>query len=192
MSRQVKKTGLRFFTMLGLLAVILVFSCFSEPSNNNNQGKWYSDFASPYECMCNLIYCFGNYQTEPNIIDKYKEVLDSTYVFYFDPDDIGDKVGDYTIPSLWTYDEDWRATNNMFNQAYSIEFKIPILDQGESAFGKPGDTDTTYAKNNVTISFTLMVDPTSGYIAQGICDFSFVKNDNGQWHLSVWKDHTAQ
>jgi hypothetical protein len=184
-----KKTGY-FITAFGLLIVILAFSCFSEPGPTPPP-NWYPDFASPFECLNNLIYCFDSYQTEPNIIDKYKQVLDSTYVFYFDPEDIGDIIGGYTIPSFWTYDEDWRATNNMFNLAYSIDFKIPILGQGEDTFGKPAEGDITFVKNDVTISMTLMVDDTTGYIAQGVCDFKFVKNENGQWHLSEWRDHTA-
>jgi hypothetical protein len=185
-----KRTGY-FVSAFSLLIVILAFSCFSEPTTPP-QGNWYPDFASPYQCISNLVYCFGNYQTEPKIIDKYKQVLDLTYVFYFKPDDIGQDVGGYIIPTFWTYDEDWQATNNMFNQAYSIDFKIPTLIQGEDAFGKPAEEDTTFLKSNVNISLTLMVDSSNGYIATGYCDFKFVKNENGEWHLSEWRDHTAQ
>lgn len=194
MLKHIRKKAVYFFTAFSLLIVILAFSCFSEPGIPHNPGTWYPDFASPYQCISNLVFCFNNYKTEPKIIDKYKQVLDPTYVFYFKPDDIGEVVGGYTIPAFWTYDEDWRATSNMFNQAYDITFDIPILDQdqAEDAFGKPAEGAIEFVKSNVTINLILMVDATDGYQAQGFCDFKFAKNENGEWHLSEWRDHTAQ
>jgi len=190
MLKHIRKKTVHFVTAFSLLIVILAFSCFSEPGTQP-PGKWYPDFASPYECINNLVFCFNSYKTEPNIIDKYKQVLDPAYIFYFDPEDIGDEVGGYIIPAMWTYDEDWRATNNMFNLAYDITFTIPILDQGEDTFGKPEEGATEFLKSNVTINLILMEDDTTGYQAQGFCDFKFKKNENGQWHLSEWRDHTA-
>jgi len=188
MLKQVTKRGVLLLVAIALLSVVVSIQCFSEPEQP--PGEWYPNFENPWQCLKNLVYTYDRYQSDPDVVDKYKEVLDPEYVFYFDPDDVGSLVGQYVIPVFWTYEEDWTATQNMFNQAYSITFEIPILNsQDAETFGIP-DGDQ-FTKNNVSISLLLMVDEVNGYIAQGFCDFTFAKNAAGQWHLIEWKDFTA-
>jgi hypothetical protein len=167
----------------------LVLSCGEEKSPYPE--GWLSA-SSPYNTLSDWELCLNNYKVYPNILKLADYIIGEEFVFWFDPDDVGDVVGGYTIPAYWEKADFMQAINNMFNQAYSIDFKIPILEAGEDAFGKPADGDTTFLKSNVTISLTVMVDATSGYIAQGICDFGFAKDSDSLWRLSMWKDHTAQ
>lgn len=190
MYKQLKNRGVLFASAVGLLAVVALVQCFSEPKVPPVLA-WYPDFETPFQCLSNLQYTYEHYRDEPNIIDKYKLVLDPQYVFYFDPEDVGTWVEDYQIPTSWTYEEDWRATNNMFNLAHSIALEIPILGLGEEYFGTPADDDTVFFKTNVTIDLLLMVDQINGFQANGFCDFEFTKNENGEWHLCVWWDRTA-
>lgn len=190
MYKQLKNRGVLFASAVGLLAIVALVQCFSEPEVPPVL-VWYPDFETPFQCLSNLQYTYEHFRDEPNIIDKYKLVLDPQYVFYFDPEDVGTWVGDYQIPTSWTYEEDWVATNNMFNLAHSIALEIPILGLGEEYFGTPADDDTVFPKNNVTIDLLLMVDQINGFQAHGFCDFEFIKNENGEWHLSVWTDRTA-
>jgi len=82
------------------------------------------------------------------------------------------------------------AIRNMFNLAYSIYLQIPILGQGEDAFGKPGEGDTTFAKVNVTVDLLVMVDESNGFQVTGFCHFEFTKDGSGNWPITIWWDRT--
>lgn len=172
-----------------LALALLALSCHEENPPTGPEG--WQETTSPFNVLWNVCYCFHN-QSETDIVKKFSALLSDDFIFYFKPDDIGDDVGGYVIPTFWTKDEFMIAINNMFNHAYSLDFDIPILEQGEEAFGRPAEGDTTFSKNNVTISFILMVDSTNSYMVQGFCDFKFSRGENGQWYLSEWRDHTAQ
>jgi len=67
-------------------------------------------------------------------IEYYKNALSDNFVFYFDPDDVGQHPpggSKYEIPESWTYTEDWDATNGMFENAFSISLTIPTGSVGE-------------------------------------------------------------
>lgn len=129
------------------------------------------------------------------LINKYKEALSANFVFYFDPDDVGQNPPGrprYKIPESWVYTEDWTATENMFQKAYSINLSIPTARVGE-----PGPTETTFRADNISITLLVMVDELDGYLAdQGYCNFEFekYKNQEGKdrWRLTKWWDRTAE
>ncbi|GAI52797.1 unnamed protein product, partial [marine sediment metagenome] len=123
--------------------------------------------------------------------NRMDAVLSPDFVFYFDPNNVGDYVGDYIIPVSWTKTEMMSAVRNMFNLAYSINLEIPILTQGEDAFGKPDEGDTTFTKTNVTVDLLLMVDEYNGFQVTGFCDFEFTKDGSGNWPITIWWDRTA-
>jgi hypothetical protein len=177
-----------------LLLSILVISLFALSCSEDQPTypQWWLSATSPYNTLSDLECCFNSYEVEPNVTKLLDLIIADDFIFYFDHDDIGDVVGGYTIPAYWGRGEFMQVINNMFNQAYSIDFRIPILGQGEDAFGKPAEGDTTFTKDNVTISLTVMVDPTNGYIATGFCDFAFSKGSDGFWRLSEWRDHNAK
>lgn len=128
------------------------------------------------------------------LIENYKEALSTNFVFYFDPDDVEQHPPgkpEYEIPESWTYTEDWRATRNMFQKAYSISLTIPTARVGE-----PEPSETTFRADNVPINLLVMVDELNGYLANtGYCNFEFekYKNQEGKdrWRLRKWWDFTA-
>lgn len=128
-------------------------------------------------------------------IDLYKSALSTNFVFYFDPRDVGQSPPgkpSYTIPESWSYTEDWGATYNMFERAYSIDLSIPT-----NRVGEPEPEENIYEADNIGISLLVMVDELNGYIANtGYCNFEFEKyqNEHGQdrWRLTKWWDRTSQ
>lgn len=176
--------SLRTIIIVSALVLVALVSCDEETIS------YYPDLSSPYGVLTELVYCF-NHNQEDGIIDRMDAVLSPDFTFYFDPDDVGDYVGDYEIPVSWTKTEMMSAITNLFNQAYSIALQIPTLRQGEDAFGKPGEGDTTFTKTNVTVDLRVMIDESSGYQATGFCDFEFTKDGSGNWPITIWWDRTG-
>jgi hypothetical protein len=126
-------------------------------------------------------------------IQYYKDALSENFIFYFDPDDVGQNPPgkEYVIPESWSYTEDWQATERMFEGAHSISLGINI-----SGVGTPDPEATTYMAENVKIRLLVMLDEINGYLADaGYCNFEFEKytNDRGEvrWRLTKWWDNTA-
>ncbi len=127
-------------------------------------------------------------------IDYLKKSLSPDFVFYFDPRDVGasppGKPG-YKIPESWSYAEFTEAANRMLHTAYSISLFVPV-----GPLREPGENETTYKAENVTISLLVMVDEVDGFmIDKGFCDFAFEAYYNEQkekrWRLTGWWDHTS-
>jgi len=102
-------------------------------------------------------------------------MLSKNFVFYFDPDDVGQNPpgSQYEIPESWSYTEFWMVVNNMF-----------------------GENETKYRAENVSINLLVMVDELNGYLAdQGYCNFAFESytSETGKrcWRLTGWWDRTA-
>jgi len=126
-------------------------------------------------------------------VDPLKRVLGPDFVFYFDPDDIGQNPpgSKYEIPESWSYTEFWKAVDNMFTEAYSISLIIP-----SGRVGTPGENETKYKAENISINFLLMLDELNGYLAdQGYCNFAFESytSEAGKkcWRLTGWWDRTS-
>ncbi|MCP4231482.1 MAG: hypothetical protein GY771_15220 [bacterium] len=94
---------------------------------------------TPEECIYNLEYSFDNTD-----IGLYEAVLSRDFTFYFNPSDVGRDVDGYIIPDSWSYEEDWAATNNMYNNAYSID-----LNLAEERVGNPPFGVTEYTAPNI-------------------------------------------
>jgi len=121
-------------------------------------------------------------------INLYKGALDQEkFVFYFNPNDVGKPVGTYIIPISWTYTEDYEATGNMFQEAYTISLEIQPV-------GKPPEGATEFIAYNVAINLLVMVDEVDGYRAdQGYCNFKFkkyIEEGKVHWRLVQWWDFT--
>jgi hypothetical protein len=126
-------------------------------------------------------------------IDLLDKCLSSDFVFYFDPDDVGQKPPgkEYEIPESWSYTEFWRALSNLFYRAYYINLYI-----SSSRIGIPGEKEIRYKAENVSISLLVMVDELNGYIADGgYCNFAFGayynEKEGKQWRLTGWWDFTS-
>jgi hypothetical protein len=127
-------------------------------------------------------------------IDLLKAMLSEDFVFYFDPQDVGQSPPGkpHIIPESISYTEFWKALNNMFTKAYSIDLKIPT-----SRVGTPGENETRYRAEYINISFLVMIDSLNGYIAQGgYCNFEFERYEGASgkkyWRLIDWWDRTSQ
>ena len=175
--------SLRTIIIVSALVLVALVSCDDETIS------YYPDLSSPYGIMVELEYCF-NHNQEEGIINRMDAVLSPDFTFYFDPEDVGEFVGDYEIPLSWTKTEMMSAITNLFNQAYSIDLEIPILTQGEDAFGKPDKGDTAFTRTNVTVDLLLMVDEQNGFQVTGFCDFEFGKDGSGNWPITIWWDRT--
>jgi hypothetical protein len=119
--------------------------------------------------------------------------LSENFVFYFDPDDVGQNPpgSEYIIPESWNRTEFWTAVENMFTKAYSISLTIPTGN-----VGTPGENETTYRADIISISLLVMVDELNGYIADtGYCNYEFESytSEAGKkcWGLTGWWDRTA-
>jgi len=128
-------------------------------------------------------------------LEVLKSALSRNFVFYFDPDDVGQSPpgSNYIIPESWTYTDFTGAVANMFENAHSISLQI-----NKSAVGTPGENETTYKAENVTINLLVMIDELNGFRAgdYGYCNYAFERYDGegGKklWRLTGWWDRTAQ
>ncbi len=127
-------------------------------------------------------------------IDYLEKSLSPEFIFYFDPRDVGKNPpgGRYVIPASWSYDEFTDAANRMLHTAYSISLFVPV-----GPLGEPGENETTYKAENVTISLLVMIDEVNGFIIdKGFCDFAFEAYYNEQkekrWRLTGWWDRTSE
>ncbi len=141
-------------------------------------------------------YVLKNVQMSFNQRDIYllKAMLSESFVFYFDPRDVGQSPPGktYIIPESWSYTEFCQALNNMFGQAYSIDLSIPT-----GRVGTPGENETTYRADNIPLDILVMIDELNGFVAdQGYSNFEFERYEaaGGKkfWRLTAWWDRTSQ
>jgi hypothetical protein len=126
-------------------------------------------------------------------IDLLKKCLSRDFIFYFDPDDVGQNPpgSTYVIPTSWSYTGFWSAAARMFHLAYAISLHIPT-----SRIGIPGEKEIRYKAEDVPISLLVMVDELNGFIADGgYCNFAFEayynEKEGKRWRLTGWWDFTS-
>ncbi len=125
-------------------------------------------------------------------IDLLKRSLSPNFVYYTDPGEIGRPRPEgtpYRPPPSYSFTEFWHIAYNMFNSAYAINLSIST-----GGIGEPGPEENTFRAGDINVSLLVMVDETSGYLAEGYCHFEFekYKNEQGQdrWRLTKWWDDT--
>ncbi|MEE8639955.1 MAG: hypothetical protein V3T41_06060 [bacterium] len=167
-------------------ALILTGCLFSPPEPKEEKPA--PEMTTPAYVLENIAYAYNHKD-----IDRYKKALSPSFVFYFDPRDVGKNPpgSSYVIPESWSYTEDWQVTEKMFQHAYSISLSIPT-----GRVGEPEPEENEYQADNISISLLLMIDELNGYGAdQGYCNFKFEKYQNEQsedrWRLIAWWDRTA-
>jgi hypothetical protein len=143
---------------------------------------------SPANVLKNVELAFNNRD-----VDLLKAMLSLNFIFYFDPDDVGQNPPGkpYIIPESWSYTVFWQAVYNMFTKAHSISLSMPT---GE--VGTPGENETTYRADKISVSLLVMVDELNGYIADnGHCNYEFESytSEAGKkcWRLTKWWDRTS-
>jgi len=147
------------------------------------------EMTSPKNVLTNIEIAYNRRD-----IELYKSALSPNFVFYFDPDDVGQKPpgSSYEIPESWTYTEDWTATRTMFEQAHSISLAI-----NKYVVEDPVPEATIFKAENITINLLVMIDELNGFRAgdYGYCNYEFESYESGGkklWRLRKWWDRTAQ
>ncbi len=127
-------------------------------------------------------------------INLLKAMLSANFVFYFDPRDVGQSPpgSKYVIPESWSRDEFLTAVNNMFRKAYSISLSIST-----GHVGTPGENETKYKAENISLSLLVMIDSLNGYRAdEGYCNYEFERYTTQEgkkyWRLTGWWDRTSE
>ena len=124
-------------------------------------------------------------------IDGLGKCFAAAFTFHFDKDDVGKQVGEYTIPESWTLTDFLSAVGSMFDDAYEVDTSLYTSNVGD-----PGPDDTVFTADKVPIHFIVMVDPVSGYFANGAVTFEFAVeyNEKGEkeWLVTTWRDFTAR
>jgi hypothetical protein len=186
---KIKIARLLIVGVVAPVAVLIIFTgcLFSPPEEQPPQPP--PEMTSPKNVLTNIEIAYNNRN-----IDLYKSALSPNFVFYFDPNDVGQSPPGktYKIPESWSYTEDWDATNNMFEGAHSISLQI-----NKDNVGVPEAEATTYRADNVTIYLLVMIDELNGFKAgeKGYCNYQFESYQGNQgkklWRLRSWWDRTA-
>ncbi|MCP4231785.1 MAG: hypothetical protein GY771_16775 [bacterium] len=144
---------------------------------------------TPSQCIYYLEQAFNDRD-----IGIFEKQLSPNFIFYFNPSDVGENVGGYTIPSSWDFDHIRRAVWNMVRPydeggAYQITMDLPEGDVGD-----PPEGATTYTASNIGLSLLVMFDEENGLIVnKGLLEFVFEKADNDgedYWRIKDWRDFT--
>ncbi len=175
----------RYVPLAAALAALLSAACFSEdPVETPTLEPIVND--SPVNCLrlTERSWVTGNFAL-------FKPCLSPNFIFYFNPNDVGQTVEGYVIPVSWNRAEMLAAIRKMFNQAYGIEMDIPT-----NGVGTPGSGATTWPADNITITMVLYTEAGTGYrIGAGYCNFAFEKYDDegkDRWRLTDWWDYTSE
>jgi hypothetical protein len=168
-------------------AALLALSCFfDEPTEPGPEGA--PEATSPANVLKCVEVSFN--QRDAKIISN---VLSDGFVFYFDPDDVGQNPpgSNYVIPETWSCDVFKVVLTKMYRKAFSISLTIPT-----GKVGTPDPNETTYKAENVTIQLLVMIDELNGYLANcGYCNFAFERYDGPKgeklWRLTKWWDNTG-
>jgi hypothetical protein len=172
--------------MMVVLAGGILLACGGETGPTGSDKPQYFARTSPANVLRNIETSF-NYQD----YDVFAGCLSPNFIFYFNPNDVGEIVEGYVIPVSWNRVEMLAAIRKVFSQAYRIEMDIPT-----KTVGTPGSEDTTWRVDNVTITLVLLTEPGVGYrIGAGYSNFEFERyevNNNYRWRLITWWDYTSE
>ena len=177
----------RLMTLCGVLTLVAAFGC-----DDGAQGPTPEPpgAESPAEALKAVALSFNQRD-----IKVLASALSENFVFYFDPRDVGQSPPgkpEYKIPESWSYAEFWPAAKNIFKNASWVRLSIPT-----GRVGTPGENETKYKAEYISISLLVMVDELNGFIADnGYCNFEFERYEAGggkkYWRLTKWWDRTSQ
>ena len=176
----------KMITVAAALA-LLALSC-GEEEGVTPQKPERLEPTSPVFVLKNVELAFN--QRDINLL---KAMLGPNFVFYFDPHDVGQYPPGkhYPIPESLSREEFLQAVSNMFRKAYSINLTIST-----GRVGTPGENETKYKAENVSLSLLVMIDSLNGYIAdRGYCNFEFERYEAAgkkYWRLTGWWDRTSE
>jgi hypothetical protein len=179
MKRETLGRGAAVLTLA--LAALLILAC----SNAEEE----TPTTSPYEpnqpklVLANVELAFGGQD-----IDLLDSCLGSGFKFYFDVNDVGEKVNGYVMPESWSKADVMRAIGNMFARTYAT-----TLTCHWRTMGSPGQGERTFVATGLPLRIVVMEDEVNGYVFDGgTCDYDFTQADGGTWHLTLWRDRSRE
>ena len=170
----------------GMALALLALAC-GEESVTDPKVDYRALPSSPANVLKNVERAFNHRD-----VNLLRAMLSENFVFYFDPDDVGQQVpgGGYVIPESWTRAEFISAVGNMFHKAHAISMEID-----HNRVGVPDPEATTFIAEEVNVQLLVMIDEINGYIGEGLSDFEFekyrAKSGACYWHLTKWWDNSA-
>lgn len=176
----------RWMTGAALLAALLTTACLFEDPGEDPPREETLVNDTPANCL-RLVERYWNTLD----YSQFQPTLAPNFVFYFNPNDVGQTVEGYSIPVSWNAQEMKDAIRNMLTRAYSITMDIPVAN-----LGAPGSGEIFYRTGQVVIELTLLTSPGTGYrLGAGYCLSEFEKyQEEGQdrWRLTKWWDYTRE
>lgn len=116
------------------------------------------------------------------------DCLGRDFVFYFDVNDVGQKVDGYKIPASWTREEFLTAFANLCQRTHDVS-----LDNSWEKVGSPDPGETSYFAAAVPLAIAVMIDRNNGYaFDDGACDYEFTENSGQEWRLVRWWDRSRE
>jgi len=164
-----------------LFAIAFLFGCGEEEETPVGPGPY--TMTEPKYALANAELAFNGYGA--GLLDK---CLADPFLFYFDPNDVGQKTNGYVMPGSWARADFLQAARNMFSRAQSIS-----LNNNWRAVGSPDPTETFYVAYAVPLTIVVVVDANNSYVLDdGTCDYEFEKNAEGKWHVVNWRDRSRE
>ena len=143
----------------------------------------------PYEpnqpklVLANVEIAFGNQD-----LDVLDSCLSGGFRFFFDVNDVGEKVNGYVMPESWSKADIMRAIGNMFARTYAT-----TLTSHWRTMGSPAQGEKTFVAVGLPLRLTVMVDEANGYVFDdGTCDYEFKQGDGDAWRLTLWRDRSRE
>ena len=177
------KKGLfsRFLLTALFLGVLISAGCGDEEPTTTEAGPY--DATEPKYVLANVELAFN--RGDVNLLSN---CLAGDFAFYFDVNDIGQKVDGYTIPTSWTRDEFLTAAGNIFAETYDTS-----LTNRWREVGSPAPGETSHFAGNVALDIIVMLDTINGYTLEGgVCDYEFTREPAQTWFLTKWRDRTLE
>ncbi|HUU57120.1 MAG TPA: hypothetical protein VMW93_07250 [bacterium] len=168
--------------LAGIAITLLALACGEEEGVTPNV-DYRVVSTSPRAVLVNVETAFNR-----GDLNLLKAMLSENFVFYFDPEDVGQMVPGGIIPETCNYAEFIRTVENLFRLSYSVSMTI-----NTEHVGAPGSGANTFRAEDVDAELIVMMDEVSGYWGESLCDLEFEKyrSKSGAyyWHLTKWWDN---
>ena len=162
-----------------LFAITFFVGCGEEEEAPPGPGPY--PMNEPKYALANVELAFNGY--DAGLLDK---CLADTFLFYFDPNDVGQNANGYVMPGSWARVDFLQAPRNMFARAQRIS-----LNNNWRAIGSPDPNETFYVAYAVPLKIVVVIDANKSYVLDdGTCDYEFEKDADGTWRVVNWRDRS--
>jgi len=183
----------RKLTTLTLTTVLLVLlsgtACLFSPESGGTGGDpgFYTPADSAWKVLANFQLA---YQTQN--IDAYRDCLDSEFEFILLEVDWDDYDGDGIIDESWGRDIEEEFTTNMFNSPEAEIIELTLTGNSETVwYGDPsGETLQLVRSFDLKVYFWDSQGNPDGFRAMGNAIFRCRPDENGEYKIWQWEDHS--